>query len=199
MYFTLSYKVTYRSHRPQLLFFGWHFGEKLPISQLCFHSFPLMNINNCVKQTLKAAEHPQSVLILLGKVGANQVLMSSEKHPEKERKYNLSSTGDKKGTKKSDQPKMTAGAFPTQAVFNPVCTKTCEIISTDPHTQRHSKSSHAHQYTIMLEESQKWCLKSLKLNLAQKMQMFEAKTNGSWGEDAGGGAFLGGRGQGWGW
>lgn len=30
---------------------------------------------------------------------------------------------------------------------------------------------------MLEEESQKWCLKSLKLNLAQKMQKCEAKTN----------------------
>lgn len=30
---------------------------------------------------------------------------------------------------------------------------------------------------MLEEESQKWCMKSLKLNLAQKMQKCEAKTN----------------------
>lgn len=41
---------------------------------------------------------------------------------------------------------------------------------------------------MLEEESQKWCLKSLRLNLAQKMQIYEAKTNVRWREMQWGGA-----------
>lgn len=47
---------------------------------------------------------------------------------------------------------------------------------------------------MLEEESQKWCLKSLKLNLAQKMQKCEAKTNVSWKGLGGREGLLGGRG-----
>lgn len=58
----------------------------------------------------------------------------------------------KKQKQKPDQPKMTAGHSLCR-LYQSCLHKDIKIKSTDPCTQGHSQSSHAHQYTMLEEES----------------------------------------------